>query len=131
MADSNELTKSKLASRAVRLAEKCLANIKLRLPSVGSAHEIAEWQRAVNDAAELRRIVGKFEGADRRSEYWKASHLAGNAEIDRLRGALQKIADHHEAQRAAWADESGDADNASYHEVRRNFAMSHLTDDDR
>lgn len=52
---------------------------------------------------------------------------AARAEIERLRGALQRIVEHHEQQRAAWSDECGDADNADYHEDRRDFALMHLT----
>ncbi len=56
----NTLTKARLESRPVELADKCLAAIKLRQPDSSSTQETAEWQRAVNDAAELRRIVGEF-----------------------------------------------------------------------
>jgi len=49
---------------------------------------------------------------------------------DTLRDVLQRIAAHHEEQRAAWSDEEGDADQARYHEERRNFAMFHLTPND-
>lgn len=56
----------------------------------------------------------------------KASTEAKN-EIARLRKVLQGIADHHDAQRAVWGDECGDADQAEYHEERRNFALFHLT----
>lgn len=45
------------------------------------------------------------------------------AERDRLRNVLRGIAEHHEGQRAAWNDECGDAENAAYHEERRNFVM--------
>lgn len=47
-------------------------------------------------------------------------------ERNRLRGALQRIADHHEHQRVVWSIEGGDADQAEYHEERRNFALYHL-----
>ena len=47
------------------------------------------------------------------------------AERDRLRAAFQRIADHHENQRAL-LEESGNADIARYHEDRRNFALFHL-----
>lgn len=48
------------------------------------------------------------------------------AEVNRLREVLKRIADHHDEQRVAWNGEYGDADNASYHEDRRNFVMFHL-----
>ena len=48
------------------------------------------------------------------------------ADRDRLRDVLKQIADHHDGQRAAWNDECADADNARYHEERRNFALFHL-----
>ena len=50
---------------------------------------------------------------------------------DRLRNVLKQIADHHDGQRAAWNDECADADNAGYHEDRRNFALFHLALDDQ
>ena len=37
--------------------------------------------------------------------------------------ALQEIADHHEYQRILWAEDLEDADNAQYHERRRDFAL--------
>lgn len=48
-------------------------------------------------------------------------------ERDRLREVLRRIAEHHEEQRDAWGDEEGDADQARYHEERRNFALFHVT----
>ena len=47
-------------------------------------------------------------------------------EINRLRGVLQSIADHHDDQRARW-EEVGDYDTRRYHEDRRNLALMHLT----
>ena len=44
-------------------------------------------------------------------------------ERDRLRKVLQRIAEHHEAQRDAW----GDVEQEQYHEERRDFALFHLT----
>lgn len=38
--------------------------------------------------------------------------------------ALQEIADHHEVRRARWSyEENADADQAGYHERRRDFAI--------
>lgn len=48
-------------------------------------------------------------------------------ERDRLREVLHRIAEHHEEQRDAWSDEEGDADQARYHEERRDFALFHAT----
>ena len=48
------------------------------------------------------------------------------AEVERLRAALRRIADHHDEQRALWRDEMGDYDAAIYHEDRRNVALFHL-----
>ena len=52
-------------------------------------------------------------------------------ERDRLREVLRRIAEHHEEQRDAWGDEEGDADQARYHEERRNFALFHVTPNDQ
>ncbi len=48
------------------------------------------------------------------------------AEVERLRAALRRIADHHDEQRALWRDGRGDYDAAIYHEDRRNVALFHL-----
>lgn len=41
------------------------------------------------DSAELRRLCAARDEARRTAEYWKANHLAGNAEIERLRNLLE------------------------------------------
>jgi len=41
--------------------------------------------------------------------------------------ALKEIADHHESQRELWSsEENADADQAEYHEDRRNFALASI-----
>lgn len=54
-------------------------------------------------------------------------HDCACRERDRLREVLHRIAEHHEEQRDAWSDEEGDADQARYHEERRDFALFHAT----
>ena len=39
--------------------------------------------------AEIKRLRAEVKQARDTSEFWKANHLAGNAEIDRLRAALK------------------------------------------
>lgn len=41
---------------------------------------------------DLRRASKAIESANKRAEYWKAEHLAGNAEIERLREQLTRLA---------------------------------------
>lgn len=82
--------------------------------------QLGAWRKQVADA-----------GKEAKADFSVALRLLNHGtealnEIARLREALQRIAEHHEEQRAVWADECGDADNSSYHEERRNFAMFHL-----
>lgn len=43
------------------------------------------------DSAELRRICDARDQSRRTAEHWKAEHLAGNAEIERLRGENEAL----------------------------------------
>lgn len=56
----DQLTKARLESKPIELADAALAAIKRRSPESGNSLEVAEWQRDVNAAAELRRVVGEF-----------------------------------------------------------------------
>ena len=56
----DQLTKARLESKPIELADRALAAIKRRSPESGNSSELAEWQRDVNAAAELRRVVGEF-----------------------------------------------------------------------
>ena len=59
------------------------------------------------------------------------------AEIKRLRSVVMDIASHHDELRELWSGDDGivrvsewyDADNARYHEERRNLALSHIASD--
>lgn len=46
-------------------------------------------EQHARDSAELRRLCAARDEARRTAEYWKANHLAGNAEIERLRKLLE------------------------------------------
>jgi hypothetical protein len=60
-------------------------------------------------------------------DHWQSEAERLRAENKRLRTAMQEIADHHEDQRDCWANEwNADADQARYHEERRNLALWHL-----
>lgn len=46
-------------------------------------------EQHARDSAELRRLCAARDEARRTAEYWKANHLAGNAEIERLKKLLE------------------------------------------
>ncbi|MFA7327382.1 MAG: hypothetical protein WC121_12000, partial [Candidatus Kapaibacterium sp.] len=52
----------------------------------------ADFIAACNPTA-IRALLDRLTDADRRAEYWKAEHLAGNTEIERLRAALRPAMD--------------------------------------
>lgn len=39
----------------------------------------------------IRALLDRLDAAEGRAEYWKASHLAGNTEIERLRESLRGL----------------------------------------
>ncbi len=56
------------------------------LPSAVNADYIA----ACNPTA-IRALLDRLKAAEQRAEHWKAEHLAGNAEVERLREALEAV----------------------------------------
>lgn len=67
----DQLTKARLESRPIELADKVLAAIKLRGFDSGDSLSVAQWQQDVNAAAELRRVVGDFvAGMPREEVLW-------------------------------------------------------------
>ena len=43
------------------------------------------------DDEPTRALLDRLKAAERRAEHWKAEHLAGNVEIERLRDALEAV----------------------------------------
>lgn len=68
----------------------------------------------------LSAAADALESACKRAEYWKAEHIAGNAEIDRLSNALAE-------RQAHWRDLSAEVErlNAAARESRRRMAEAH------
>ncbi|MEF3068105.1 hypothetical protein [Pandoraea apista] len=63
------------------------------------------------DSAELRRLCEARDQARRTAEHWKAEHLAGNAEIKRLKKLLDaKVCGDEREAFEAWAREAYDCD---------------------
>lgn len=57
---NDKLEHARLTSAPVELADKVRGYIQAATPDSGNSHEVAEWQRRVNDAHKLRKIVGQF-----------------------------------------------------------------------
>lgn len=85
---------------------------------------------AVIDVEEATMAVRTFIADNtevRRHRQGHATEMNMDTETERLRAALKAIADHHEAERAASREAvMTDAEQARYHEERRNFALYHL-----
>lgn len=76
-----------------------------------------EWNEAdcIEAAAEIKRLRNDI-GDCRESLRLEV------LEIERLRAALKKIAEHHEDQAEAWGGEEGDSNNVRYHAERARIA---------
>lgn len=68
-------------------------------------------EQHARDSTELRRLCAARDEARRTAEYWKANHLAGNAEIERLKKLLEaKVGgDERDAERLDWLMQNVDA----------------------
>ena len=57
-------------------------------------------QRIKDDEATIAALTAKLEAAERRSEYWKAEHLAGNAVITKQAAQIEAL--EKDAERYRW-----------------------------
>lgn len=111
----DQLTKARIESKPIELADAALAAIKRRQPDAGDSRETAEWQREVNKAAQLREIVGRFVHGMAADEVlaWIDCIIAAQSvwampsqtELMQLRHAVEKLT--QDAERYRWLERGG------------------------
>lgn len=92
-ADRDRLAGEVVALRALVAAAKCSDVDGLELMDVGGVNWWDARDAALAQPAQ-ESAPGPREGAVKRSEYWKAENIAANAEIERLKEALQLLYDN-------------------------------------
>lgn len=88
--------------------------------------DLADRARSV---VELNARIAELESTYTPTENWateRAARIAAQAESERMRKALEKIAAEHEDQAQAWGGEEGDPDQSKYHAKWGRFARAAL-----